>query len=85
MNKVLQFDKNKFKSDEPLSIEELLIKLYNDRKLNNILHELIMATDKIIQLHNYEFKSEGDRDFVKDYTHKSFLSVLKNKIKEKQK
>jgi len=77
----------KRKQTEPSSmeLEEVLIRMYNDKKLNNILHELIMAADKILQSYGYEYKGEGDRDFVKDNTHKLFLQLTSQNVKPKEK
>jgi len=84
MGIVLPFQKRIIIKEEKKDAEEVLVKLYNNTKLNNILHEFIMASDKILQANGFEYKGEGDRDFVKDETHKAFLSFLKVNIKEKE-
>lgn len=73
------------KSGIKLTLEELLVKCYSDRKTNNVLMELIMAVDGVLQTYGYEFKSSGDRDFVKDETHKALLNYVKSNIKQKEK
>ena len=73
------------KSNVKITLEELLAKCYSDRKTNNVLMELIMAVDGVLQTYGYEFKSSGDRDFVKDETHKALLNYVKSNIKQKEK
>ena len=58
--------------------------MYNDKKLNNILHELMMAADKMLQSYGYQYKGEGDRDFVKDNTHRLFLQLTGQNVKIKE-
>lgn len=65
------------------TVKDMMTKLYHDRKINNILHELNMAADKIIQSYGMEFKGEGDRDFVKDQLHKSYLGLVLQNIRKK--
>jgi|WetSurMetagenome_2_1015567.scaffolds.fasta_scaffold772922_1 hypothetical protein len=74
---------NKRQKDQLVELEEVLTKMYNDKKLNNILHELVMAADKILQSYGYQYKGEGDRDFVKDNTHKLFLQLTSQNVKIK--
>ena len=70
--------------EQLIPLEEVLIRMYNDKKLNNILHELIMAADKILQSNGYQYKGEGDRDFVKDNTHRTFLQLTSQTVKIKE-
>ncbi|MBA4417957.1 MAG: hypothetical protein C0392_08615 [Syntrophus sp. (in: bacteria)] len=76
---------NRRQQDQLVQLEEVLTRMYNDKKLNNILHELIMAADKILQSYGYQYKGEGDRDFVKDNTHKAFLQLTSQTVKIKEK
>jgi hypothetical protein len=71
--------------DPAMELEDVLTKMYNDTKLNNILHELVMAADRILQSYGYQYKGEGDRDFVKDTTHKAFLQLTSQNVKVKEK
>ncbi len=75
---------NRGKQDRSAPLEEVLTRMYNDKKLNNILHELTMAADKILQSYGYQYKGEGDRDFVKDNTHKVFLQLTSQNVKVKE-
>ena len=67
-----------------MPLDEVLIRMYNDKKLNNILHELVMAADKILRSCGYEYKGEGDRDFVKDNTHRAFLQLTGQNVKVRE-
>lgn len=73
------------REEELIPLEEVITRLYNDKKLNNILHELVMAADKMLQSHGYEYKGEGDRDFVKDNTHRAFLQLTAQNVRVKEK
>ena len=75
---------NRKQQDQLIPLEELLIRMYSDKKLNNILHEFIMAADKILQSYGYQYKGEGDRDFVKDNTHKAFLQLTSQAVMIKE-
>jgi hypothetical protein len=74
----------KRQKEQLVQLDEVLTRMYNDKKLNNILHELIMAADKILQSYGYQYKGEGDRDFVKDNTHKLFLQLTSQNVKIKE-
>jgi hypothetical protein len=76
---------NRRPQGELLALDEVLTRMYNDKKLNNILHELVMAADKVLQSHGYEYKGEGDRDFVKDNTHRAFLQLTMQNVRIKEK
>ena len=75
---------NRRQQDQLAPLEEVLTRMYNDKKLNNILHELVMAADKILQSYGYQYKGEGDRDFVKDNTHRAFLQLTSQNVKIKE-
>jgi hypothetical protein len=75
---------NRRQQDQLVPLEEVLTRMYNDKRLNNILHELVMAADKILQSHGYQYKGEGDRDFVKDNTHRAFLQLTGQNVKIKE-
>jgi hypothetical protein len=75
---------NRRQQDQLVPLEEVLTRMYNDKRLNNILHELVMAADKILQSEGYQYKGEGDRDFVKDNTHRAFLQLTSQNVKIKE-
>jgi hypothetical protein len=75
---------NRRQQDHLVQLEEVLTRMYNDKRLNNILHELVMAADKILQSYGYQYKGEGDRDFVKDSTHRAFLQLTGQNVKIKE-
>ncbi len=60
-----------------INIEDLLTKCYSDRKINNVLQELMMVVDKGFQDNDWEFNSASDRDYVADETYKFLLNIVK--------
>ena len=82
MDNIIDFSK-KLSSDEKITINDLAAKIYNNRQINNIYHELMMTVDKILQQNKYEFKTAADKDFVMIESHKFLINILIKFIKEK--
>lgn len=79
---VIEFKKNRDRSTI-VDVNHLLLKIYLSKNISNVLHQLIMTVDRIIQAEKYEFKSEGDRDFIKDMLHQYLARNLVRVIKVK--
>jgi len=79
---VINFEK-KLNLEERISIDELSAKIYNNRQINNIWHELMMAIDMLIRNNKYEFKTAADKDYIMDRSHKFLIELMSKYIKDK--
>lgn len=83
MSNVSPFGRSVSKYKAVISGEDLLMKCYSDRRLNNVMQEMVMTVDKLLRENGYEFNSAADRDYTSDEVHKFLLSFIKPYIRIK--
>ena len=83
MSNVSQFGRPASKDKTVISTEDMLMKCYSDRRLNNVMQEMVMTVDKLLRENGYEFNSAADRDYTSDEVHKFLLSFIRPYIRIK--
>ena len=83
MGNVSRFGRPASKDKAVISGEDLLMKCYSDRRLNNVMQEMVMTVDKLLRENGYEFNSAADRDYTSDEVHKFLLSFIRPYIRIK--
>lgn len=83
MSNVSPFGRPVSKDKAVISGEDLLMKCYSDRRLNNVMQEMVMTVDKLLRENGYEFNSAADRDYTSDEVHKFLLNFIRPYIRIK--